>query len=226
MDDAAEHDDDGGGAARAFEDLRAEMSVLRRAVEALPPAWTDNQPPDYSPDLVRLNKGLADVVGSLTAIEKHPALRLTPDQHEAAVARAGDALMRDASQKLDRASQETERERRQLAGLIGTVRKQRRQWGMLVFFPTLAFVFALGVSPVLLGDLPFGLNTRAAAVTMQTDRWDAGWALMNAADPARWEKAAAAFNLVTDNQATLTDCWAAANSARKDQNCMIIVKAD
>jgi hypothetical protein len=32
---------DGGDAAQAFEDLRAEVSVLRRAVEALPGAWED-----------------------------------------------------------------------------------------------------------------------------------------------------------------------------------------
>jgi hypothetical protein len=96
MNDLPEHDEDNGGVTRAFEDLRAEMSILRRAVEALPAAWTDNQPPDYSLNLVRLNKGLANVVGSLAALEKHPALRLTPDQHEAAVAKAGDALMRDA----------------------------------------------------------------------------------------------------------------------------------
>ena len=114
MDDAPRHDDDAGqgDAARAFEDLRAEMSVLRRAVEALPTAWTDNQPPDYTPDLARLNQGLASVTSGLAAIEKHPALRFTPDQHHAAVARAGATLMREASQKLDQATQETERERR------------------------------------------------------------------------------------------------------------------
>jgi hypothetical protein len=77
-----------------------------------------------------------------------------------------------------------------------------------------------------LGDLPFGLDTRAAAVTMGTDRWDAGWALMNAADPTRWEKAAAAFSLVTDNQSTLTACWTAANIHGKGQRCTITVNPD
>jgi hypothetical protein len=44
------------------------MSVLRRAVEALTAAWTDNQAPDYSPNLARLNKGLASVTSGLAAI--------------------------------------------------------------------------------------------------------------------------------------------------------------
>lgn len=164
MDDLPEQDEDSGGAARAFEDLRAEMSVLRRAVEALPAAWTDNQPPDYSPDLVLLNKGLASVATGLAAIEKHPALRLTPDQHEAAVARAGDALMRDASQKLDRATQETECERRQLATMIGTMEEKHILRFWLMALPAAAFIFALLISPIFLSTLPFGLNDVAASI--------------------------------------------------------------
>jgi hypothetical protein len=226
MDDVPGNDDDAGGAARAFEDLRAEMSVLRRAVEALPAAWTENQPPDYTPDLARVNKVLANVTTSLAAIEKHPALRLTPQQHQAEIAAAGNTLMREAAQKLDRCTQDTERERRQLTTLIGTVREKRRQLFLLIGIPLLVFVVTLVGSPVLLGELPFGLNTRAAAVTMQTDRWHAGWALMHAADPVRWEKAVAGFNLVAGNQATLTACWTAANTEDKDQRCVITVKAE
>ena len=166
MDDAPRHDDDAGqgDAARAFEDLRAEMSVLRRAVEALPTAWTDNQPPDYTPDLARLNQGLASVTSGLAAIEKHPALRFTPDQHHAAVARAGDTLMREASQKLDQATQETERERRQLAAMIGTMKEQHIQRFWLMALPAAAFVFALLISPIFLSTLPFGLNDVAASI--------------------------------------------------------------
>ena len=63
----------------------------------------------------------------LAGIEMHPALRLTPEQHQQAVAQAGNVLMREAAQKLDRAAQDAERERHQLAGLIGAVRKQDEQ---------------------------------------------------------------------------------------------------
>jgi len=53
--------------AQAFENLRAEVSVMRRAVEALPSAWEENQPPDYSPDLGRIAKSLDVVVARLDA---------------------------------------------------------------------------------------------------------------------------------------------------------------
>jgi hypothetical protein len=61
-----------------------------------------NQQPDYSLDLGRMAKGLAVVYGQLDAINKHPALRMTPELHRQAIAQAGSELMRDAAQKLDR----------------------------------------------------------------------------------------------------------------------------
>ena len=105
MEDEADHH---GAAdpAQAFEDLRAEVSALRRALEALPGAWEDSRPPDYTPSLGTIAQGLAAVENQLAGIEQHPALRLTPEQHQQAIAQAGNMLMREAVQKLDRAAQD------------------------------------------------------------------------------------------------------------------------
>jgi hypothetical protein len=68
MEDTPEEHYPSADPAQAFEDLRAEVSVMRRAMEALPGAWEENQPPDYSyysPDLGRIAKGLAVVAGQL-----------------------------------------------------------------------------------------------------------------------------------------------------------------
>ena len=73
MADMAEEPDGAADPAQAFEDLRAEVSVLRRAVEALPGAWEDSRPPDCTPSLGTIAKGLAVVAGQLDAIRKHPA---------------------------------------------------------------------------------------------------------------------------------------------------------
>ena len=48
-------------ATRAFEDLRAEVTVLRRAVEALGPALKENRAPDYSLTLGQIAKTQATV---------------------------------------------------------------------------------------------------------------------------------------------------------------------
>jgi len=224
MEDAAEHP---GAAdpAQAFEDLRAEVSALRRAVAALPGAWEENQPPDYAPSLGTIAKGLAAVDGRLAGIEKHPALRLTPEQHQQAVAQAGNMLMREAAQKLDRATQDAERERQQLAGLIGTVRKRDEQRTWLLWAASGALVVGLLVSPFVAAVLPFGGDSFVAAFIMKADRWNAGMALMQAGSPDGWRGVADASNLVRVNQEALAACREAVAKTKKEQRCIITVPA-
>jgi len=225
MEDAPEEHYPSADPAQAFEDLRAEVSVMRRAVEALPGAWEENQPPDYSPDLGRIAKELAVVAGQLDAIDKHPALTMTPEQHRQAIAQAGNGLMREASQKLDRATRDAERERLQLAGLIGTARRQDEQRSWLIYAALAAFAVGLLASPFVAGALPFGLDGRIAALIMKADRWEAGEALMQAGNPDGWQRALNAWNLVRANQKEIAACGEAVAKSTKDQGCTITVPA-
>jgi hypothetical protein len=212
--------------ARAFEDLRAEVSILRRAVEALPGSWEENQPPDYSPDMGRIAKGLNAVAGQLDTIQKHPALLLTPEQHRQAVAQAGSGLMREAVQTLDRAAQNAVHERQQLASLIGVARVQDQQFRALCWASGIALVVGLVLSPLVAGLLPFGLNTRIAALVMREGRWDAGTALMQAASPSGWGRLVDSADVVRLNDDALRACRAAAAKAKKAQRCTITVSAN
>ena len=215
--------DQAGDPARAFEDLRAEVAVIRRAVQALPGAWEEKRPPDYSPDLGHITKGLAAVAAQLDAINQHPALTMTPEQHRQAIAQAGSGLMREAVQKLDQAIRDAERERQQLAGLIGATRRQDEQRNWLIYTGLAAFVVALLLSPFLYAALPFGLSGRIAALVMNTDRWNAGEALMRAGNPDGWNGAVNAWNLVRANQKEIAACSVEAAKAKKDQHCTITV---
>lgn len=223
MADRGEEDEAAADATQAFEDLRAEVAVLRQAVEELPGAWEENRPPDTTPTLGAIAKGLAGVAGRLEAIEQHPALRLTPDQHRQAIAQAGQGVMREAMQQLERATQGFAHERWQLASLIGSVRQQGEQRAWLVSTGFAALVAGLLLSPLAIGALPFGLDGRVAALIMGEDRWDAGAALMRAASPETWDEVAAAFQLTKANSEALDACGAAAAKARKDQRCTITV---
>lgn len=162
MEDVPERDGGAGDPAEAFEALRAEVAALRQVIEAVgPPA------PDYSPDLGRIVQGLNHVGATLEAIEAHPALRMTPAQFGQAMTQAGRELMGEVAQKYERARQDAERERHQLAGMIGTVRAKRNQTFWLIALPVAVFVFTLLASPVLLSGLPFGLNKWAAEVVLR-----------------------------------------------------------
>ncbi|MCR5879994.1 DUF6118 family protein [Phenylobacterium sp. J367] len=210
-----------GDPAQAFEDLRAEVSVLRRAIEALPAAMRENRPPDYSADLGVIGKGLDELGEQLDSILESPALRLTPEQQGQAIANAGTALVREAAQRLDRAAQEAERERSRLAGIVGQAWAQDRQFKLLCWTGGVALAVGLVLSPIIAGFLPLGVNTRVAALVMRQDRWTAGGDLMRAANAEGWAQLAADTTLVSDNREAVAACRAALARSGKAQRCSL-----
>ena len=212
-------------AEQAFTALRDEVTALRRTVEATNTTLTDHAAtaPDYGPTLGTIAKELQDVTRHLAAIEAHPALALTPEQHAQRLTAAGAGPMREAAQRFDRAAQAAEDEQRRLASLIGTVRGQDEQRRWLAWTGLAAFAIGLLLAPFLAGLLPFGLDGEVAALIMHADRWHAGSALMQAASPEAWTDLVLASNLAHDNETVLKACRAAAQKAKKAQSCTISV---
>lgn len=217
---AQEH---GGDPAQAFEDLRSEVSVLRRAVEALPAAIRENRPADYSADIAILGKGLDEIGEQLETVLKSPALNLTPEQQGQGIARAGMTAVREAVQRLDRATQEAERARDQVAGVVGQAWAQDRQFKLLCWAAGGAFAAGLVLSPMIASLLPFELNARVAALVMRADRWTAGGELMRTGNPAGWRRFIEDTELVSDNQEAIETCRQAATRTGKAQRCTITV---
>jgi hypothetical protein len=87
----------------------------------------------------------------LSAIEKHPALRLTPELYAQVITRAGSMVMSAGVGKLDKVIQDHERARNQLAGMIGIMRGKRGQTFWLIALPAAAFLLKLLAPPVVLG---------------------------------------------------------------------------
>lgn len=211
--------------ARAFEDLRAEVLVMRRAVEALPVALEEHQPADYSSDLARMSQGLTAVEEQLAKMQQHPFWRMTPEQYGRAIALAGYKVVHESEQKFNRAVQSLEQERQQLANLIGLVRLRYQQRRWLIYVGMGALLFGVLISPLLSRLLPFGLDSRLAAFIMDRGRWEAGIALMKADNPLSWQSVVNDSKLVRDNRRVIETCRKAAIDTKKDQRCTIIVEA-
>ena len=218
-----DNEEPSGDAARAFEDLRAEVSVLRRAIEALPEEWEANQPPDYTESLGEITQGLATVVGRLQVIEQHPALKSTPAQHQAAISAAGQDLMNRAAGRIDAAAEAFKREQQNLTGVIGSVRTQRKQLEWLAITAAVALVAGLVLSPFAARLLPFGWDAGVAATILHADRWSAGQALMKSTNPTGWSTLAAEINLAEANHDALAACRDVVARTKKEQHCVIVV---
>jgi hypothetical protein len=209
--------------AKAFEDLRAEVSVLRKAVDALPGAIRDNRPPDYAQDLAVIGKGLDEIGGQLETIQKFPALRMTPEQQGQSIANAGSAMIFEASKKLERATIAADNERYNLSQMIGTLRSKQDQRYWLMLAGLIGLLIGFVTFPFAVRALPFGIPAGMAATIMNANEWDAGIALMKSANPDGWAQLAADAGLVSANRDKITDCRAAAAKAKKEQRCAITV---
>ena len=221
--EGTEEDSGGSGAEQAFEELRAEVKVLRQAVEALPDAWAANRPANYTETLGAIAKKLEILASHLQAIEQHPSIRMSPAQHQRAITAAGEELVHKAVRELDNATADAGKERRELASLIGSVRGLRKQREALVWTGAVALLLGLLISPVFARLLPFGLDGQVAAFIMHADRWNAGAALMQAQSLEAWRDLEAAAALLTPNKGALAACRDAAAKTKKEQHCTIVV---
>lgn len=215
-------DQDEDGAARAFAELRAEVTVMRKAVEALQDAIEEVRAPDYGPTLGAISQVMAGVEARLGFIEDRPAVKLTPEQHARAISQAGAEIMREASRALRDETNAVSRERQQLAGIVGTAKiqdVQKRERRVALGF---GVVLGLILFPVL-GTFAPGGSYLAALATGTADRWQAGAGLMRAANPVDSAALATASRLVNANTETLQACSEAARKTGKEQRCTITV---
>jgi hypothetical protein len=217
--------DESGSAERAFKALTAEVSGTRQAMRALKESLEQRRPVDTTQTLGLIVSRLNTVAQSLAVIEKHPALKLTPEQHARAVVLAGEGLLREAVQKFDGAARDFTFAQRELVQTVGTIHERHQQWEWLAWTGIAAFFLGLLISPMFARLLPFGWDGQVAAFIMNADRWDAGSALMKAQSPEAWDVLMAAGKLTADNSAALVACREVAAKLKKEQRCGIVVPA-
>ncbi|MBX9910778.1 MAG: hypothetical protein K2Z25_18985 [Beijerinckiaceae bacterium] len=122
-------------AALAFAALQAEVATLRQAVEALPAIVEGaTRATDYTPTLGAVVKVLTQVEARIVAIQDHPALKMTPEQHGRAIGRAGADAFADAARVMRDEADALKRERMHLAGIVdGAVTRQAQRRRQLWF---------------------------------------------------------------------------------------------
>jgi hypothetical protein len=196
--------EDDGDAARAFEALREEVAALRRGVELV---YRQGQQsgtiaPDYSPTLGKMEKALQAIAGRLEAVERQPALRLTPASFRSEIDNVALSVVGAASRPFADAVQEVRGAARDLKTLAGRVREQREQRLWLLTTGVLGLMFGVGLWYVVAGLLPRAVGDGIAASLIGGDRWHAGQTLMEEASPESWDKMARLYKACPPDTAT------------------------
>ncbi|WP_421937625.1 DUF6118 family protein [Phenylobacterium sp.] len=217
-------------ASEAFERLRLEVALLRRAVEGLA-ADAGAEPVDYSPTLARLSKAVAEVDTQVTALGERPVLALAPDQlgslFQMAAARVlarpvvtlerEQAVLNQATEAL-RAARQAEMARagswRRMAGLLAAgALAGALVWGLLLG-PLARMLPASWAAP-----------ERLAAATLAQPMTVAGEQLLSRGDPQTWETVMLVRRLPDRQRSELGRCISSWDPA-KAKSCTLKLRAE
>lgn len=179
-------------AAHAFGELRAEISLLRRAVERLTDERTSQ--PDYVPSLEAIAKRLEDVCASVERLSEQPALKLTPQAMAREIASAATASRERDHEMLRSAAANMNGAAGTLSAALTSARSAAEQNRELlqnrVAFAVAGMVAFAIVPGAIARSLPlsWAVPERIAARMLGTDMWQAGEQMMAKADPERWQQ--------------------------------------
>lgn len=224
-------------AARAFEDIRAEVTLMRRAIERLTAERTElPEGPDYSETLGVISHNLSAVAQRIDALVKSPALALTPAEINRQIIEVGTAGRSEDRRAIAAARQVIEEVATKMGRQLDShfmADEQRRR----VRHVGLACGLACLVAGMLLWAVLAGPIVRAmpaswlwpewmAARTLRMPMWESGQHLMRAGSPEAFADVLSGNRLTIANRDALVSCRRQASKAKKAVRCSIQVKAE
>ena len=231
MTDEAEYDGS-DAAAEALAEVRAEVTLLRRAIEGLTAERGAIDVPDYTETLGRMQQGLdatADRIAVINdVIARSPALAMSPEQMAQRIAAAGNAARREDQAALAKAGEDKARVMAELRAVAGSAwtradQKNRQLWFGLggVVAGILAWAIVPGLVAREIAPASWQWPERIAARTLDLPRWEAGQRMMQSASPTAFRAIVAADRIVTANRETIEGCSKAAARRHETVRCTI-----
>ncbi len=225
--------DEGDEAARAFEDLRGEVTLLRRAVERLLAQYSgEGDAPDYSETLGVIAGNITATAQRVDVLVNSPALALTPEELNRQIVEAGTAGRHEDRRAIAAARQMIEEVAtklgRQLDSHVMADDQRRRLWQVgLGCIAAGMMLWAIVAGPIA-RSMPASwlLPERMAARSLRMPMWGAGQRLMRAGDAQAFAGVLAGNRLAVANRETLAACREQTAKARKAVRCTIEVEAD
>lgn len=138
------------GAERAFDELRAEVTVMRRTVEHLADAVGEVPRIDYSDTLAAVLKGHGAIARHIQHIAHVSGAYLPPEQLETEMARAREAAMGPLKADVQLAKDALRLAAQRFEVAAGVVRSRRDQWRAILTAAAIGVVLGLVMYPAVI----------------------------------------------------------------------------
>lgn len=222
-------DDEGPNeATQAFEDLRAEVTLMRRAVERLTAERMEvPEAPDYSETLSVLANNITATAQRVDLLVKSPMLAMTPEQMVGRITAAASTARQEDRQTIATARTGLEDGIRRLHSYAVSARRRDEQNRWLAVTGIIGILAGMVLWTTLAAPIARALPARwqipeqMAASTLNLPMGEAGRHLLIADAPANWNALVDAWNIVENDREAVEACQKAATKAKGKVRCTI-----
>jgi Family of unknown function (DUF6118) len=217
-------------AAAAFEALREEVALARRAVAGLAAERAALEIPDYSETLAQILHANTITAKRLRALNEAPALQMSASTWGQDIANAGEAARRGDRHALSEAKAALQDAAGSLKAATRSAREADRQRAWLKATGIAGLIVGLALGAVIAGWLAPSLfatvqspEERAATILGMSEE-KAGEHLIESASPKLWQDLVLGDRIVTANRDVLVRCQRDAHKGQ--EHCVIKLQAD
>lgn len=222
----------GDAAAEAFEGVRAEVALLRRAVERLAAERADKEVVDYSETLARMSNNLTATAQRVDTLAKNSGQGIVPSQIANQIVMTASDARRNDQQIIAEARAGLDQATRQITGMVVSARRGDEQNRWLAGTAAGGLIIGMALWAALAGPIARAVPEswlwpeRMAARTLDRPMWEAGQRMMATAGPTAFRSIVAGDKIVTANRTVIDACAKAAKRAGEVVRCTIRVSAD
>lgn len=220
-------------AAAAFEMLREEVALTRRAVAGLAAERAAIDIPDYSETLAKILQVNATTAKRLKTLSEAPALQMSASNWGREIATAAENARRADQHAFSQARAAFQDTTENLRSWLRSARDAHRQNTLLIAAGAAGFVMGMALCALLTAWLiqPTSSNPhspeRQAAAILGLSEEKAGEHLIQTASPKLWQDLVLGDRIVIANRETLSRCLQLTQEhRRKAERCMIDLTAD
>ena len=224
-------DDEGPNeAAQAFQELRAEVTLMRRAIERLTAERMEvPEAPDYSETLGVIANNITATAQRVDMLVKSPMLAMTPEQLAGRITAAASTARQEDRQTIATARTGLGDVTRQLHSYVVSARRGDEQNRWLMWSAIGGIVVGMILWAVFAGIVARAVPAswqwpeKMAARSLDLPMWEGGQRLMRTSAPDAFANIAAGDRIVTANRQALEVCRKRADREGKTVRCTVSV---